>query len=164
MINYQLNGKVAVITGGASGIGLACAQTLARSGAGVSIWDLSDDALEAAVASLTEYGQMTHRASVDVADSASVDAAMEDVAKWHLVIRVNLDGVFLHPAGWNPRDEAQWWWLSDQHGVDSGSGRFHYVQRLRRRQAWCGGHPPRPRPGSTRRTASGSTPSPRASF
>jgi 2-dehydro-3-deoxy-L-rhamnonate dehydrogenase (NAD+) len=36
MINYELDGKVAVITGGASGIGLACARALARSGAGVA--------------------------------------------------------------------------------------------------------------------------------
>jgi 2-dehydro-3-deoxy-L-rhamnonate dehydrogenase (NAD+) len=32
MINYELDGKVAVVTGGASGIGLACAHALARSG------------------------------------------------------------------------------------------------------------------------------------
>jgi NAD(P)-dependent dehydrogenase (short-subunit alcohol dehydrogenase family) len=122
MINYELHGKVAVITGGASGIGLACAHTLARSGAAVSVWDLSNDALEAAVSSIAEYGQKTHTAIVDVADSTSVDAAMEDVANtfgrvdvvvanagiggeakpsaeysdaaWHQVIGVNLDGVF----------------------------------------------------------------------
>jgi NAD(P)-dependent dehydrogenase (short-subunit alcohol dehydrogenase family) len=50
MINYELHGKVAVVTGGASGIGLACAHVLARSGAAVSLWDLNADALEKAVA------------------------------------------------------------------------------------------------------------------
>lgn len=49
MINYELDGKVAVITGGASGIGLACAHTMARSGADVSIWDLDKSALDDAL-------------------------------------------------------------------------------------------------------------------
>jgi 2-dehydro-3-deoxy-L-rhamnonate dehydrogenase (NAD+) len=40
MINYELDGKVAVVTGGASGIGLACAYALGRSGAAVCLWDL----------------------------------------------------------------------------------------------------------------------------
>src|SRR5215207_11689676 len=52
IINYELDGKVAVITGGASGIGLACSHTMARSGADVSIWDISDDALSDAAAEL----------------------------------------------------------------------------------------------------------------
>ena len=54
MINYELDGKVAVITGGASGIGLACAHALARSGAGVCLWHLKGEALETAVAELEQ--------------------------------------------------------------------------------------------------------------
>jgi NAD(P)-dependent dehydrogenase (short-subunit alcohol dehydrogenase family) len=122
MINYELDGKVAVITGAASGIGLACAHALARSGASVSLWDLKPDPLEAAVAELEQYGQSTRTATVDVSDSDQVNAAMEEVdgalgrvdivvsnagiggeskptaeysdASWHQVIGVNLDDVF----------------------------------------------------------------------
>lgn len=122
MINYDLDGKVAVITGGASGIGLACAHTMARSGADVSIWDLDQDAVDKTVKSLAQFGYRTHGVVVDVADSARVDAAMADVVAelgrvdiavcnagiggeannsadysdegWHKVIAVNLDGVF----------------------------------------------------------------------
>ncbi len=122
MINYELDGKVAVVTGGASGIGLACGHALARSGADVSLWDLSEDALSTAVGELAPHGHRTHTAVVDVSDSERVDAAMEDVAStlgrvdivvgnagiggeqkptaeysdaaWHQVIGVNLDGVF----------------------------------------------------------------------
>ena len=80
MINYELDDKVAVVTGGASGIGLACAHALARSGATVSLWDLKPELLEAAVAELKQYGRPTRTAIVDVSDSDQVNAAMEDVA------------------------------------------------------------------------------------
>ncbi len=123
MINYELDDKVAVVTGGASGIGLACGHAMARSGAAVSLWDLNQEALDAAVAELKQYGRRpTHTAVVDVSDSAGVADAMEAVANdlgrvdivvanagiageqkptaeysddsWHKVIGVNLDGVF----------------------------------------------------------------------
>src|SRR5665647_3475535 len=64
MINYDPDGKVAVITGGASGIGLACAHTMARSGADVSIWDLDKNALDDALSSLDQYGRRTHGAAI----------------------------------------------------------------------------------------------------
>ena len=57
MINYELDGKVAVVTGGGSRIGLACCHALARSGAAVSVWDLNPEALETAVAELEQYGR-----------------------------------------------------------------------------------------------------------
>jgi 2-dehydro-3-deoxy-L-rhamnonate dehydrogenase (NAD+) len=122
MINYQLDGKVAVITGGASGIGLACAHTMARSGADISIWDLDRGAVDEALKSLAQHGHRAHGAVVDVADSARVDAAMADVVTdlgrvditvcnagiggeastsgdysdegWLQVIGINLNGVF----------------------------------------------------------------------
>ena len=80
MINYELDGKVEVITGDASGIGLASAHAMARSGAKVSIWDLDKEAVDQTLHALAQYGHRTHAAIVDVADSTRVDVAMDDVA------------------------------------------------------------------------------------
>jgi len=122
MINYELEGKVAVVTGAASGIGKACVHALARSGAAVALWDLDAQSLEVADAELRDYGGQTSVAVVDVGDADAVDAAMAAVVErhgrldiavanagiggelkpsgdystegWRRVISVNLDGVF----------------------------------------------------------------------
>src|SRR5690242_9905752 len=66
-------GKVAVITGGASGIGLATAQRLHGEGAAVVIADLSDEAGEAVARELGERCVYQH---ADVADYDQVAALM----------------------------------------------------------------------------------------
>ena len=62
-------GQFAVVTGGASGIGLAVAQRLAAEGAKVSAWDISDSALSAAGAVLT------HKVLMDQSDEGAVARA-----------------------------------------------------------------------------------------
>ena len=42
-MELELDGHVAVVTGGASGIGLACARALAREGCRVAVWDVSTE-------------------------------------------------------------------------------------------------------------------------
>ncbi len=73
MNELDVRGRVAVVTGGASGIGLAIARRLAASGASLSLWDLSPDALAAAA------GQVGggHTAVVDVRDYAAVERARD---------------------------------------------------------------------------------------
>lgn len=119
MNNYDLHGKVAVITGGAQGIGLAVAQRLHASGATVLLWDRDG---EMAAASAASFGGRAHGAAVDVTDAAAIqalaDRAVADhgridilvasagiagsigtvvtysVEEWQQVIAVNLHGVF----------------------------------------------------------------------
>ena len=75
-INFSLSGKVAIITGGASGIGRAIAEMYIAKGARVAILDLLMDQAEAAVKDL---GPMARAWAVDVTKSESVNTAVLEV-------------------------------------------------------------------------------------
>jgi 3-oxoacyl-[acyl-carrier protein] reductase len=70
----QLGDQVAVITGGARGIGLGIATVLARAGAHVVLADLDLDGATTSAATLRDAGLSAEGAQVDVTDRASVDA------------------------------------------------------------------------------------------
>jgi NAD(P)-dependent dehydrogenase (short-subunit alcohol dehydrogenase family) len=72
------NGRVAVVTGGASGIGLAAARRLAGLGLKVCIADLAGAELDAAKAAL---GPDVHAAAIDVADAAEMEALADEVTR-----------------------------------------------------------------------------------
>jgi len=71
--------RVAVITGGASGMGLASAQRLASQGHKVALLDLDADAAASAAADLRESGAVAIGIAVDVSDRGAVDVAMAKV-------------------------------------------------------------------------------------
>jgi 3-oxoacyl-[acyl-carrier protein] reductase len=77
MIVAQLQGKVAVVTGAASGLGRATAEELSRRGAAVMLADLNADGAEAAAAKIREDGARAAAVRVDIADDGSVKAMIE---------------------------------------------------------------------------------------
>lgn len=120
MSGTDMTGQVAVVTGGAQGIGLAVAQKLASLGARLALWDMDGPLAEAAAASLP--GRAAGFA-VDVTDEAAIadclastearlgpvsilvssagiagpnaSVAAYDADQWRRVIEVNLTGTFL---------------------------------------------------------------------
>ncbi len=88
----QLQDKIAIVTGGASGLGLATVKTYLTRGAKVAIFDLNVDVGQAVA---TELGANALFCKVNVSDEASVQAALaEVVAKWGGVhVAVNCAGI-----------------------------------------------------------------------
>ncbi|MBV9751489.1 MAG: SDR family NAD(P)-dependent oxidoreductase, partial [Hyphomicrobiales bacterium] len=73
----RFKGRAAVVTGGASGIGLGVARRLATQGARVSLWDRDAAGLERAAA---ELGDTTHQVALDLTDPAAVENAARATA------------------------------------------------------------------------------------
>lgn len=110
----ELRGKVAVITGGASGIGLAMARDFGREGMKLVIADIQQDALDAAVAGLAADGVEAVGVRTDVSDFASVEAlaqaTLEAFGKAHVV--VNNAGVSITGPIWKMSLD-DWRWVYD---------------------------------------------------
>jgi 2-dehydro-3-deoxy-L-rhamnonate dehydrogenase (NAD+) len=122
-VEKNLAGRVAVVTGGAQGIGLAIAHRLAGAGARVAIADIGDQTAEQAVAMLRDEGLQAISVEVDISDEAAVTRMLQTVHRelgqvailvnnagisggtanvqdieprsWDRTIAVNLRGVFL---------------------------------------------------------------------
>lgn len=107
----ELSGKVAVITGGASGIGLGLAQACAAAGMKLVLADIEADALDKAVAELPE-GTEVEAVVCDVSDGAQVDAlrdrAVDRFGTVHLVC--NNAGVGTGGPVWEHTIE-DWEWV-----------------------------------------------------
>ena len=119
---YALGGRLAVITGGGRGIGLACAEALAEAGARIVLLERDEEAARDGAARLAAAGADTAWRLVDVTDPAALDAAalaieketgpvdilvccagiaisgvgaeVATTAQWRQVIDINLNGVY----------------------------------------------------------------------
>jgi NAD(P)-dependent dehydrogenase (short-subunit alcohol dehydrogenase family) len=117
MNQYDLKGRQAVITGGASGLGYAIAERLSASGAKVVIWDRDEKAGRSAAAALSghfvmvdvsDLAAVTHAVQATFGGVAAIDILINNAGitgpnvklwdypadAWKEVLAVNLDGVF----------------------------------------------------------------------
>ena len=136
MNQIDLKGRVAVVTGGAQGIGYATSERLLRSGAAVVIWDIDAAKLEEAKASLSKVGtvsgyvvELTSDAAVaattaqTIHDSGQLDILVNnagitggnaptwelDPEVWRRVIEVNLIAPYLTCRAVAPHMTARGW-------------------------------------------------------
>lgn len=117
-IQYQFQGKTALVTGGAAGIGFEITRAFLASGAKVAVWDYSDSALDAARKELSSFGENVVFTKVDVSKPASCQEAANalpfaldilinnagitrdksfkkmSAEEWDSVIATNLSGLF----------------------------------------------------------------------
>jgi NAD(P)-dependent dehydrogenase (short-subunit alcohol dehydrogenase family) len=120
---FDLTGKVALVTGGNSGIGLGMARAMAQAGADICIWGTNPAKNAAARADIETTGRRVVALECDVGDEEAVDAAFARTLdafgqvdgcfanagvsgrgvttflemtseEWHRVTRINLDGAF----------------------------------------------------------------------
>ena len=91
----RLDGRVAVVTGGASGIGYACAEALSEAGAKVWIADRDGAAAAAAAERLNALGRTALPVTLDVTDSARVEAvaALVEAEDGRVDVLVNNAGI-----------------------------------------------------------------------
>ena len=80
MFESRFKDQVAVVTGGASGIGKAVAARLAREGAHVVLADRDEETLETALAELSENGSVSSL-DLDITDEAQVEGELESIVE-----------------------------------------------------------------------------------
>lgn len=106
----RLAGKIAVVTGGAVGIGRACVQRMAEEGAKVAIFDLLKAEGQTLAADLTARGHDVGFWSVDVTDETALKSAIDAAAARFggLHVLVNNAGISGSPKPTDQVTEAEW--------------------------------------------------------
>ena len=103
----RLEGQVAIVTGGARGIGKGICEVFCREGATVALWDVLDGT--ETVNEITQNGGNIFFQKVDVTDQSSVDSAIEEIIKQHgkIEILINNAGI-IRDRSFIKMSEEEW--------------------------------------------------------
>lgn len=132
--------RVGVITGGASGIGLALAHVLAAEGMAVAIVDIRADMLDEALSALRNSGARAMACIADVRNAEAMERVADEIeaAFGRIDLIANNAGVVLRGPGIEEVSQAEWDWILgiNLHGVLNGIRTF--LPRIRKHGR--GGH------------------------
>jgi NAD(P)-dependent dehydrogenase (short-subunit alcohol dehydrogenase family) len=105
---FDLSGKKALVTGGASGIGKACAIAMAQAGADVAIVDLNEIAARETVETIRALGRASVFVRCDVSDVLQVDDMVSEVvgSLGRLDLAFNNAGIAVHKPGLSTEEDA----------------------------------------------------------
>ena len=103
----RLEGQVAIVTGGARGIGKGICEVFCREGATVALWDVLDGT--ETVNEITQNGGNIFFQKVDVTDQSSVDSAIEEIIKQYgkIEILINNAGI-IRDRSFLKMSEEEW--------------------------------------------------------
>lgn len=109
---YRVDGQVAFVTGGAQGIGLACAEALAEAGATVVIGDRDERLLAEGANALSDKAYAVEAELVDVTDSARVSRVADAIVARHGRIDILVNNAGIARSETSAEDVTDEHWLS----------------------------------------------------
>ena len=129
----RLMGKVAIVTGGALGIGKACALRMAQEGAKVAVFDALEDEGQAVVQSLVQQGYVARFWKVDVTSETQIKDAIQQVSEalGAVHVMVNNAGVSGSPKPTDQVTEAEWDRVQSVNVKGTFFGTKHVIPHMR---------------------------------
>jgi NAD(P)-dependent dehydrogenase (short-subunit alcohol dehydrogenase family) len=132
---FDLTGRVALVTGGARGIGAGIATLLAEAGATVVIADIDGDQAAAQAATLSESGFAAAGVQVDMGDEASIVRTFADVAARHGAPWILVNNAGVHDREFLLEGTAAQW---DRLNAINGRGPFLMIREAARAMVAAG--------------------------
>ena len=133
---FDLSGRTAVVTGGASGYGTGLCEVLAEAGAKVMIADIQADAARAMAESLHAAGSEADWIALDLGEEASIVAACAEIVKRHGAPWLLVNNAGVQDREWLLEMSAAEW---DRNQAINARGPFLMTRELARAMVDAGG-------------------------